>query len=484
MGEYNIYNSDVMPVQLSSDRKSIVISAPKEKLSSEQYYNPETMDEVYARFGYMYYVNGEFEKSLDNFKELFKINQTNASAGTIDNYNANTTFANGSQIKIDANVLTGEADRFVNSNQGANDSVTITDMNIHGLENIVRSNTTINLSEATNIRNLKVGDSLINKEYVAMTPIRRMAVNFGADGTIQVKPSSGSNEWRDYHSAVLAGPVAAQVGSLLAQINSYDEAFRNMDMYMLMPRKQRIAMKFRNKTASAESTDLAFDPTMTATEREGLWFRPFATYEKVNLRHGPNVENFAYGTYFGGESELTDLGHGWDGMWGAYVGYNGSMQDYHGVDTMQNGGTLGLIGMLYRGNYFIGSTINIGASVGDTSNMFGHEDFTSLTAGIAAKTGYNWELFDGAFIIQPSMVMSYSFVNTFDYTNSAGVRISSDPLNAIQMEPGLKFIGNLKNGWQPYTGISIVFNLMDKGEFMANDIALPSMSIKPFIKYG
>ncbi len=140
--------------------------------------------------------------------------------------------------------------------------------------------------------------------------------------------------------------------------------------------------------------------------------------------------------------------------------------------------------MLYRGNYFIGSTINIGASVGDTSNMFGHEDFTSLTAGIAAKTGYNWELFDGAFIIQPSMVMSYSFVNTFDYTNSAGVRISSDPLNAIQMEPGLKFIGNLKNGWQPYTGISIVFNLMDKGEFMANDIALPSMSIKPFIKYG
>ncbi len=99
MGEYNIYNSDVMPVQLSSDRKSIVISAPKEKLSSEQYYNPETMDEVYARFGYMYYVNGEFEKSLDNFKELFKINQTNASAYLYASYAAEYLYKNTNNSK-------------------------------------------------------------------------------------------------------------------------------------------------------------------------------------------------------------------------------------------------------------------------------------------------------------------------------------------------------------------------------------------------
>ena len=80
MGEYNIYNSDVLPVQLSSDRKSIVISAPSEKLEANKYYSPETMDELYARFGYMYYVNGEFNKSLQYFGELFKIDQTNAPA--------------------------------------------------------------------------------------------------------------------------------------------------------------------------------------------------------------------------------------------------------------------------------------------------------------------------------------------------------------------------------------------------------------------
>ena len=80
--------------------------------------------------------------------------------------------------------------------------------------------------------------------------------------------------------------------------------------------------------------------------------------------------------------------------------------------------------------------------------------------------------------------LSYSFVNTFDYTNAAGVKMNSDPLNAIQVEPGIKFIGNLKNGWQPYAGISVVWNIMDKTNFHANNVSLPELSVKPYVRYG
>ena len=80
MGEYNIYNSEVLPVQLSSDRKSIVISVPQNKLEQNKYYNPESMSELYARLGYMSYKNGQFSKSLEYFGELFKIDKNNASA--------------------------------------------------------------------------------------------------------------------------------------------------------------------------------------------------------------------------------------------------------------------------------------------------------------------------------------------------------------------------------------------------------------------
>ena len=116
--------------------------------------------------------------------------------------------------------------------------------------------------------------------------------------------------------------------------------------------------------------------------------------------------------------------------------------------------------------------------------MYGHEDLTMLMAGIASKTGYNWELANGRFIIQPSWLMSYSFVNTFDYTNAAGVKIESSPLNAIQLQPELKFIGNLKNGWQPYASVAMVWNIIDDTKFKANDVTLPELSVKPFVKYG
>ena len=132
----------------------------------------------------------------------------------------------------------------------------------------------------------------------------------------------------------------------------------------------------------------------------------------------------------------------------------------------------------------MGATANVGGSGVSASNMYGHEDFGMIMTGAAIKTGYNWELFNGKFIIQPSYMMSYSFVKSFDYTNSAGVRMDSDPLNAIHFEPGLKFIGNFKNGWQPYAGISVVWNAMAKSAFMANDVSLPDLSIKPYIKYG
>lgn len=120
----------------------------------------------------------------------------------------------------------------------------------------------------------------------------------------------------------------------------------------------------------------------------------------------------------------------------------------------------------------------------EASTSYGRDDITLLTAGIANRTGYNWELFNGKFIVQPNITLSYTFVNTFDYTAKSGVRMSSDPLNAIQVAPGIKFIGNLKNGWQPYARISVVMNYLDDSKFFANETAIPELSVKPYVLYG
>ena len=79
---------------------------------------------------------------------------------------------------------------------------------------------------------------------------------------------------------------------------------------------------------------------------------------------------------------------------------------------------------------------------------------------------------------------TYSFVNTFDYTTKTGVKIKSEPLHAVQVEPGLKFIANLENGWKPYAQVSMIWNFLDKTDVKANDVKLPEMSIKPYVRYG
>ena len=259
-------------------------------------------------------------------------------------------------------------------------------------------------------------------------------------------------------------------------------------MLMSLTSEQRTALKFANKLASAQGTGMGgvvtFSPNQIPEQEKGLWFRPFASFENVGLSGGPNVKNIGYGTLVGGDTELIELKRGWNAVYSGYVGYNGSNQNYDGVSIYQNGGTLGLSGLWYKGNFFTGLTANVGASAGQANTMYGSDDFAMLSTGIASKTGYNFELANGKFIIQPNYLMSYTFVNTFDYTNSANVRISSDPLHAIQIAPGVKFIGNLKNGWQPYISLQMVWNIIDSTRFNANNVSLPNMSVDPYFQYG
>ena len=392
-----------------------------------------------------------------------------------------------SNIFVDVDLANKSMDKLTANNSSyTGGKLNVAGMNL--LSDAINDFTSINFTEDNNLKSnvAYTGDS-----QVAYSPIYKYNVNYNVNnGNFEFKRGNGGggNASDAFNPAVLTGPVGAQLGSYLTQLNTYEQAFANMDMLMLMPRAQRIAMKYANKYASTQGTGeggvITFSPNQIPEEQKGLWFRPFATFENVGLKNGPNVKNIGYGSLFGGDSDLLELKHGWDMQYSFYGGYNGSNQYYNGVSIYQNGGSLGASSTWYKGNFFTGLTANVGANVGEASSMYGNENFTMLATGIASKTGYNWELANGKFIVQPSFLMSYTFVNTFDYTNAAGVRISSDPLHAIQIAPGLKFIGNLKNGWQPYIGLQMVWNVMDRARFKANDVSLPDMSVDPYFQYG
>ncbi len=424
--------------------------------------------------------------SLNNSNITMKTGTTlDTTDGAFTSYTEEQIKTENGELKLKADIssATGKTDSFAGLDSST--KVTLADYNPVG-DTLVSSGSisiddlkkSLGLDKVTNF---ELGEAA-KEEHKFLSPLRWL--NSTVDDTAKViSYAPAGNTYHDFNPAVMAAPVAAQIGGYLTQLNSYDEAFRNMDMYMLLTKKQRQAIKNANKYAAADA-NLVYNPINTPYSDKALWARPYGIFENVELKRGPKVSNVAWGSFFGGDSELMELGNGWDGMFSVYAGYNGSHQAYDGISIYQNGATLGVVGMAYKDNFFTGLTANVGSNIASADSKYGTDDFNLLMSGVAAKTGYNWELADGRFIIQPSYLMSYSFVNTFDYNNAAGIRVKSDPLHAIQLEPGLKFIGNLNNGWQPYAGISVVWNLMDKTQFQASDATLPELSVKPFVKYG
>lgn len=292
-----------------------------------------------------------------------------------------------------------------------------------------------------------------------------------------------------FNPSVLAPSVASQAGANATMNQTFNYAFQNSDNFMTIPYLERVAIKTANRYAlspTGDATDVGtFSPLFNAqNETSSAWVKPYASFENIPLKNGPKVSNITYGTLVGFDTPIKSIKHGWDRTWTGYIGYNGASQRFSGVDATQNGGLVGGTLTLYKGNFFNATTVSTGAIVGDNRTMYGTDNYTMLMAGVGNKTGYNFEFKEGKIIIQPSMLLSYTFVNTFDYTNAAGVRIKNDPLHAIQIAPGVKFIANTKNGWQPYIGVNMIWNLLDKSKVSANDVRLPEMSIKPYVQYG
>lgn len=322
--------------------------------------------------------------------------------------------------------------------------------------------------------------------YFMFTKGDKILTANGGGGTT-ITPTGNPSD--AFNPSVLAPSVASQAGANATMNQTFNYAFQNSDNFMTIPYLERVAIKTANRYAlspTGDATDVGtFSPLFNAqNETSSAWVKPYASFENIPLKNGPKVSNITYGTLVGFDTPIKSIKHGWDRAWTGYIGYNGASQRFSGVDATQNGGLVGGTLTLYKGNFFNATTVSTGAIVGDNRTMYGTDNYTMLMAGVGNKTGYNFEFKEGKIIIQPSMLLSYTFVNTFDYTNAAGVKIKNDPLHAIQIAPGVKFIANTKNGWQPYIGVNMIWNLLDKSKVSADDVRLPEMSIKPYVQYG
>lgn len=430
------------------------------------------------------YLNGQTNKNTLNFNGG-TLNLANGSVGLIDlaalNINAN------SNIMLDADLAAEKMDKITADSASANTDAFLNVSNINLLSDAIKDKVEINAIEAA--VTLDNGETLASHittsvGNVAYSPIFKYGVDYNPSTGNFTFSRPSTSDYRNLNPAVMVAPAAAQAGGYMTMLDTYSNAFANMDMRMLSPSSMRLSSKNANKYAVTELS--ASQNTYQATEYNsgGIYVKPYASFDSVGMKNGPKVNNMSYGSFIGGDSAVHQFQNGFEGTFSPYIAYQGSHQNFAGNSIYQNGGTLGFTGSLYKGKFFTGLTAGIGVNLSEASTMFGNEDFPMLMTGVANKTGYNFEFKDGKFIIQPSLMLSYSFVNTFNYKNAAGVRIDADPLHAFQIAPAVKFVFNTESGWQPYASVGMMWNLMDDTQFTANNVSLPDLSIKPYFQYG
>ncbi|MBQ9244931.1 hypothetical protein IJ182_01545 [bacterium] len=389
------------------------------------------------------------------------------------------TINDKTNVKLDFNLGSQGTDKFKSSsitNNGG--SFNVSAVKVSGMT--MKDHIRVHLGDTTTLgRDNVTSDSF--KLPTVLTPIRYIKGSVSG-GYLTYEPTG--NSYRDFNPSIMASSVTALVAGYQNQMQSLHDGFFHMERYMKYAKEDRVAAEQSNKYAALEPV-VGFDEYSTPEVSQAMWTKPYTTFERVNLKGGVKVDNIAYGTMYGGDTDMFQMKNGFKGVISGFVGYNGNQMSYDGISMTQNGGYLGATLSAYKGNFFTGVTVSTGASTGDADTRYGKDEITLLTAGIANKTGYNFEFKEGKIILQPSVFLGYSWVNTLNYTNAAGARITQDALNALQIAPGIKLIGNTKNGWQPYASADVVWNIfMGRGEVKANDIVLPNLAEKTYVQYG
>lgn len=257
---------------------------------------------------------------------------------------------------------------------------------------------------------------------------------------------------------------------------------KDISDYISMSVKERQMEKMQNKVA-VSNNDLVYEPINDTMSTWNAWARPYASIEKVRTGNG-RFDVQTYGIYTGMNSGLIELGHGWDAVMGGYLGYTGAHIDNDIVSTYQNGGTIGFETMFFKDRFFTGFDISTGAMAGKVNfNDIAWITLCYINAGISNKTGYNIELADGKFIIQPNLVTAYSFAHEFDRHKSS-MDVPTVTMNYGLIEPGINFIYKFDSGWQPYAGFSVAWNITDNEKMIFTFAGMPDVAARCFFKYG
>ena len=213
------------------------------------------------------------------------------------------------------------------------------------------------------------------------------------------------------------------------------------------------------------------------------WVELFGSDDDVELKNvSASIDAQFYGIIGGVDSKRFTYDNGSSAVYALYAAYNGSRQKFDGQKIKQKGGYLGLSAALRKGAVFSSVTLNGGylRNVAETSD--GKDKFNTKVISLADKSGV--DIRKGDWTFTPALSLGYMGIDTDDYTTKSGTRIENKFMNVFTAAPELKVAKDFGEGLDGYAKAAYRMFFYDNNKVKANDVLLPSMSVKPYVEYG
>ena len=270
-----------------------------------------------------------------------------------------------------------------------------------------------------------------------------------------------------------AADILGLIGGSFSKMATINQAFVGMDT-KIKSKKQSYSKSSSKLYASATNQIFASDNEI----QRGVWVRPYATNETMKLSGlDKDIETTIYGTIAGIDLPVSE-----DKMLAVYFGYNGSKQKLESIKINNTGYCIGATGMLIKDSYYIGATVNAELGKATTDTDFGSDDTDMTSYAVAAKAGYNFEVGNN-WIIEPNLMVAYVGINTKEFTNAQGNKVSAEGINNVHIEPGVKASLELDNGWTPYGLVSASFNTGEAATEV-NNKSVKALTMDPYYECG
>lgn len=276
-------------------------------------------------------------------------------------------------------------------------------------------------------------------------------------------------------------PTGANNGKDRFEITMEDLAGEDQDGNPLKPQGNNAYSVLQSRVAVAASNVLADEVANVVLDNSGnytffkkqgsnagdiedrvgltMYIKAFGGMEKLDMKDYTKFETNYYGAVVGLDTDRK-YGDNFDATYGLFVSYAGSQlkeEDYDDDKFSANSGFAGVRGNWYIGKLFFGAVLDYGYMANKVEYKGGRgedysKDYNIQSIGFAAKAGYNFEVVERSFTIQPNVVFNSNYLITEEYSSYDMIfgneaKVKADNIIDIAVAPGLKLAKTLGKCW-------------------------------------